>query len=1210
MKKLLFISILLIALLSFSVNAVSYENSKFKLTVTPDIAYNWHGNFEQYYTLTSKINSDVCVNAAFAFEQKLTGGGIYPKKINNQSKLRLIWEQVSETVWNSTTQQNEIMTYFNNTRNETYYEVSTYYSTNKVSTTYNNLDPTAYGFISTKNNVYIVDNKLCIKAGETLEGKWNYKTSGSGKWDLLIYTNDLTHKIELDPYFNNSRYTHDFDNYIDIDNSTTTAAIDTSNSKLTLFGGTISTDTSQYILYDDFTDTEGTNLQSHTAGMSGSGWTVSYGQATISNNRLKADTSDEGGYINFNETLDITKSVYIEFQSIGGPVRLQGYNGGASQTYFLYWNSGAGGNMQAGAGGTTIYSGGTLGADTWYSAKIQINDLNNTYDIYIYNLSTGVELGSVLSTPFTTNSTITQLNIQSDNSNYDNLRAWNGIISEEPIWYNASLNYLESLGILANDTSFDTSFKTAKLTLNSTNDTAISYGMSCNNGTSWLALPIDTVTDCASSPTNTFKYNITLDGNSVYSPTIYDMILDFTYTNTKLTSFGLFHSKLNDYTSDGANYGETSEGWASGESTLKNITALNINSDSILYIRYSELNEILNIFDANTNIALINIPSTASGIGNYKFTSVHINSSQYINSNILSLNISAPSSNTDPVYIDYIALTPIISNTSIISNGSNLAILSNISGVFALRGYTITNSSNVQVSNSTVSNNTIDDYNTVSFYTIPQNIDDTYTFKLYYNSSDDTTNIFTSTLDIILDGNYPIIDTISTDTDILINQQTNITVKLTELNPKFVQIQTNDSSFTTFNLTVFNISASPNNWTGAITYTDLYTKNLTIITEDNVSHRTITSINIRSSNASYTNDTIITNTTYSYTNNIIINDASTTHDEILISPITIISSGTAYIDSFNISYTILDAKPKNISLSFANTTNLISQFQDDQTLISWFSESWNDTANNGNTTFITNLTYLLDDAIITEWENTGVGDERLFRVNPSNITTNLTSMYFNITLRTAYDGLNDRLQLKECTGNIDWDAKTCSQWTVRTTLLYYQNDTTYHSGLVSEYPTLDTDGDSNKDTVVLKLSISGQTEQMWSLNLDSGTAETVWTVSTTSNTSASTSGSGGSSTTAPILSSSTSTLSTPQKSKFSQYVQSIIDAIKPLTDFLGNLFGVAINFISGLFSSLTAGVGEGQSFFILVIMIVLAMSFLLISGGNGGNKKTRGDFSL
>jgi len=1216
MKKLLFISILLISLLSFSVNAISYENSKFKLTVTPDIAYDWEGEFEQFYSIKSKLGTDVCVNGAFAFEQKIDSGGIYRKLITNKSHKRMIYEQVIEQKWNDTTTQIDNITFLNNTRNETYYEVSNYYSSNKISTTYNNLNPQTYGFESSKNNVYLLDNQICIKSGETLEGKWNYKTPGSGKWDLLLYTNNLVHKIELDPWFNISTINIDMSTLTDTNTSATNAKVDNYTSVIRLGGNRLSFINSinhAYNFSSQYNDTVGDSDGTPTG--------IVFTSDKDGNSNSAISVGDVGS-----DKLTFTDNVLSSpgFVNLWLKNTATCDNAGLLEYIFDGENTGTRFDVavvnteyQSNLGGTWV-SGGDCRClvNTWQNLLITYNNTN----LFMYlngslchsaaGLTGGAVTGTRLGGDGGANPWIGDIDQFITGNKMLNSSEASEMYALDPFnkfqFYEPENNYWQSNVFGINNNNSNSKFDKITYDVTANNITSIDLGYSCDNGTSWASATNGVRESCATRGIGMIL-NATLHGHSNYTPSISSILALLEYSTTE--GFGqLLETRIIDYDTDGTNFGESSEGWTTGESVLKNISAISNSDNSILIIKHTESNEIINIYDQNTGILLVNLPSIASDSGTYIYTSVLINSSQYIN-DVLTLNITADSANTDPVYIDYIGLANLQSNATLVGNGSWLTLIGQITGVGIKVLTKITNDDNSQYLNTSAANLTSSNFNYITVYQVGQSVNGNYAFNFMYNESDDNYFTIEPNYTVQFDSTSPVINFIVVDTDVLMNELINFTVNVTELNPHYVQASVSDSSVANINLTNTNPSSTNGNWTGTFEFINTSAKTITVLVVDNVTHRANQSIIIRVSNVSNTSSLPVLNNTFSYTYHLPITDTETGHTLNLKIINTLNSNGDAYIDDFNMTSSISDTYPRNISMVFTNGTHYDNMFADNTTSLNWKTEAWNDSLATL-TSFTNNITYNIEDAARIEWENTGVGDERLFHIVSSNMSSNITSVYFNMTLRTAFDGSSDRLSLKECTGSITWETLTCSQWTVRTTMLYSQNDTTLHSGLSSEYPTVSTNNDSNKEALIIILNLPVNGEQMWSTDLDSGTAETLWTTTTSDDSSSSSGGGGGSATTTAIASSTASITAPVKDSAFKQYLQSILDAISPLINFIGDIFKTITDFISGLFSSLTAGVGEGQSFFILVIMIVLAMSFLLISGGNGGNKKTRGDFSL
>lgn len=549
-----------------------------------------------------------------------------------------------------------------------------------------------------------------------------------------------------------------------------------------------------------------------------------------------------------------------------------------------------------------------------------------------------------------------------------------------------------------------------------------------------------------------------------------------------------------DLTTDGTNYGETSEGWTVGESTLKTLTPIDTNNEAYLLIRITRLDASIDIYIDNSKYG--DIPADSGGSGEWDIYAFKINSSDITTNTII--NLTADATNIDTTYIDYIILADtanitdgVVANNSALIYYINTTNTSRIDSDYAL----IYNESNTLLeTNSTYINyNTITDTgygNTIISYHTP-NVDQNYSIGYKTNFTNYAPSLYGTNQTMEIDSTAPNINTITTDLNTLCSLNYSIDINTTEKNDNFIQISVNDSSFTAYNLT-----SDPNNtdyWNGSINYSIPYNKTITIYAQDKAGHTNTFSFGVKSSNATNTINGTEHNTTWTYnTTYLNITDTSTTNNLTFKINFTITGIGDAYIDDYNITYTINDTLPINIKMTYNNGSNI--SFGNYNTSLEWNTDSWNNTATNP-TNISNTLTYTLNNSLTLEWENSGVSNVRLFYASMTNKNTSLDNISVHIPFRTTYNGSTSSIDLYECTSGINWAGGTCDSWTEITTTLYTQSDQTYHWGNSStQYPTVDTNSDGKQDTLYFKIpTITTEGEVMYKIDLDASNPETTWT---------------------------------------------------------------------------------------------------------------------
>jgi len=544
-----------------------------------------------------------------------------------------------------------------------------------------------------------------------------------------------------------------------------------------------------------------------------------------------------------------------------------------------------------------------------------------------------------------------------------------------------------------------------------------------------------------------------------------------------------------DQDEDGTNYGETSEGWTAGEEKTKMISARNISNMQYLIIRSSEVNGALD-YSINGNL-IGNTPAYASGTGTYSYSVFNISASKLNSNNSHFLNISAGSGNSATVYIDWFALV----------DTRNITFIANDSRVFAFFNYSLSGEHTMETLNFTITKDqdgSITESNDViniscggsdcgfgehiMYHYIPTDYDHNFTLEPHIvtteRNSRTGSNNNIQNYTITVDSTDPSFSYITTDLNAIAYQDIATYLNYTEPHIAHVRIAVDSVNQT--------MSLSDGNYTTNITYQNGSNHSLVFWIVDHVGHHakyeisSSSSVIIPSFSAQhYTN-------VYSSTNYINVTDTVAYTDQSFKIDINLTSNGTAYIDDYNMS----------INISHSQVPNNTQIWVKDGRLLNYSKEVYNvsyivDPFNNTNQSSINNtqdyLLFTVEEAILTEWENTGVEDTRLFYIKDYNTTFSFTDVWLNILMRSSYYGSADSITFKECTGTINWAAKTCSQWTSRTSDLYNEGTNTWNGG---SFPTVDSSGDGQKDA--LRIKVSSLSEHMYQMDLLSGTAEPTW----------------------------------------------------------------------------------------------------------------------
>lgn len=604
-----------------------------------------------------------------------------------------------------------------------------------------------------------------------------------------------------------------------------------------------------------------------------------------------------------------------------------------------------------------------------------------------------------------------------------------------------------------------------------------------------------------------YKFYLNDSSNNLNTTSTYTLTLG----NPSITNNNLCDSYALDLTADGTNYGETSEGFDTGESTKYTFYPISTARQQILLMRYTRLDGSANVYidNAGSQIHIGNVPADASGSGEWNTKAFHVNYSHI--STPLYINITA-GTNTETLYVDWLVLADTVNDSDmIVSENTFVVMYSNVSGNAndyrgrvwnhndALQGY-------YYDANYTNVISTEKETNRVFVYQVGD-VSGNYTYVIDSNSTGTWADGTNKTMEV--DNVDPVINSVTTTLNVLTNRPYNISVNVTEKNDLEVNVSVNDSSFTEFDLTEY----STNLWWNStlLTYSTANIKRLTVTAGDVVKHTDTYSFNVRASSVSSSSATRDHNISMTYSIYVNVSDTATRHNLSLRASIEINTSGDAFIDYYNQSYRILDARPRNIIIH-NDSNSLNGSFSDFTQDLEWITEPFNNT-NESNIIFNNSVFYTLNNSYEVEWENTGIGNLRLFHVNPINLnTTYPISVFLRVPLRFNYSGSNHSVNLYECTTGINWGAATCGGYTEITDEFYNQSNLKYHDYYDgSNYPTINITGnDTNKDTIAIKVNVSQ--ERMFKIDLDSSTAETTWTAPSSGSSETSTAGgsSGGS----------------------------------------------------------------------------------------------------
>lgn len=488
-----------------SPESCTFENQYTRMTVSPCVDYDWYGNFEQEWEIENKMVSQQCVNISFLFEKQITKTYVGKNSQETYYVQKSNW--TNEPIWNESNQS-----WGDNFVNYPYDE--THYRTieNDLTSSFNyaQINPANYGIDSTKEHSYY--REVCLPGEKTISGRWNYQTTGSGKWDLVVWNDQITWL--LDPRFNDSRYTHDFDDTVDINTTATTLNVDTANSRIEL-GSDFSTDISDYIHINESDSVLGL----------GSVTPVYFKNPVLS-----------GAIQTYTCIFDITFNV--EAFAIGdadaSPKSI--YNFGCNDTsggsWKWYWNGAYRTHGNCARGKRYPYFGVTLFNGTGGNNFSIYNSTDGETWTMITRGSTLTGLGSGSGLGGLQNG-FTGMELQNNSAGVDisKFYCWNNTINDRPSAYDTTARYLESTEINQLNESSGGTFSQVKLIQNCALPvgTGVSYGFSCDNHTSWEILQNDSYVSCDTNG-QAFFFNTTLLGTSSTTPTCDDISFDFIYT--------------------------------------------------------------------------------------------------------------------------------------------------------------------------------------------------------------------------------------------------------------------------------------------------------------------------------------------------------------------------------------------------------------------------------------------------------------------------------------------------------------------------------------------------------------------------------------------------------------------------------------------------------------------------------------------------------
>lgn len=557
-----------------------------------------------------------------------------------------------------------------------------------------------------------------------------------------------------------------------------------------------------------------------------------------------------------------------------------------------------------------------------------------------------------------------------------------------------------------------------------------------------------------------------------------------------------------DYTdlTSGTNYGRSSDSWSVNGEAEYSVTLSAPNTKHYLQLVHTSLDNALDIYIEGTQIGTIS--ADAGSGGDWLAKAFEVNAS-LVATNPVNLTI-ASNSGSEGTYIDSFAF---IQTTNMVDgnysmNNTAIAIYSNlttadvtgeVSYLDILNDTAVVEMLNISKNGETSKiNTTAEDSQYIYVYLLP----DAYsnmTFQTYANGTG-SSNIYGTNHTQIVDNIAPLINTITGDFNVLVDSVYSITINTTETYDYYSQIQMNNGSV--FNLT--ELTTNDQDFNGTIQYplSVMNTTSTRVYHCDKAGHCQEYNFTTYTATVSHTSNTVPSfNKTITRTSGFNSTTTDTVYDEYFTFDINAIANGTALVtqDEYNVTATISDTYPLDIVVLYSNTTNY-SLIDDNITSLTYHIEDFNlSSKDDGYFSFNNTVSYKIDNAIQMKHANTGVNDARLFWLSVNNMSdlSNLGgNIWVHIPLRTAYDSTSSRTIFKECVSGATYGSDSCAQWVTLTTQLENQANTSFHDG--SNYPTVDTDGDGNKDELWIKLPELASLK-MYQIDLDTSNAESDWT---------------------------------------------------------------------------------------------------------------------
>jgi len=660
-------------------------------------------------------------------------------------------------------------------------------------------------------------------------------------------------------------------------------------------------------------------------------------------------------------------------------------------------------------------------------------------------------------------------------------------------------------------------------------------------------------------------------------------------TNLEITNLQLSELSYLDLSDDGTNYGKTSTGFTSSESHIFNLTVVDDISDQTLILSRTELDGAFTVYVNGNSVGTS--PAYASGTGDWIYEVYNVNNA-YLNSGVNEINITASNGNGETIFIDYIGLgdrsnisNNVLSNSSWVIAYANISTTETLDTVLNL----IKNESGSTILNTNaVATKTIGSYTHMYIYQLP-NVNQNYSFGFQANTTTEATLTSSSNdPEVEIDSTNPVLNSVTLNLNSYIGESEEYLVNLTEKNVDYVTVNVNG---TNYNLSLNSSNGNTHIYNLSFSYLTSGINSVIFTVYDLVGKTDTYNVNVDVSNITQNIGIWNFNPLFNYTNYISVGDTFSYNDHTFRIPVTISAIGTAYITDWNGSYNISDTNPVNINVTLENGT--VRTFSNNTLNLSWLSDSFNNTISK-----INYVSYLIQNALGVEWENSGVSDTRLFYINSYNLTNIPKNISLQIPLRTTYNGNSSSIDIYECTDTLNWALKTCNQWTEITTDVFNQDLLTYHhwGNTPSDYPTVDTNSDGKKD--VLRITINNVTsERMFKIEVDGANGETAWSVQETPSETVS---SGGGGLAGNLLGSSTDTTNvtnTVTKTNTNSYISGFWEFTDVVFTWFGDLFGGAFDSLKPLFN------GDPKNTILIILIAVMLVGIPLVSGGSSPKRR-------